>query len=99
MNDSIWQQWNQALAERLLKGGLDVSGQAEKMAQAVSQARARGDRKALWAAMSGLCKMRLAERRVDEAKNLADQALALSDDIFGLRSAQSGTVLSDLIFI
>lgn len=99
MSDSIWRQWNLALAERLARGGLDVAAQAVKMAEAAGQARARGDRQALWAALSGLCKMRLAEQKVEEAKALAAEALALADQVFGPRSPQSGTVLSDLLFI
>jgi tetratricopeptide (TPR) repeat protein len=76
-----------------------VEQQARRLALAVEEARGRGDQQALWAALNGLCKMRLAAQQVEEAKALAEEALLLSDQMFGERSSESGTIISDLIFV
>lgn len=99
MDNSVWRKWNQALADRLASSGMDVDGQAQRLALAVDEARTRGDRKALWAALNGLCKMHLAAQRVDLARSRAEEALHLADDLFGQRSSEAGTVISDLIFV
>lgn len=99
MDNGKWRRWNQALAARLANSGMNVDEQAQRLALAVEEARGRGDQRALWAALNGLCKMHLAAQRVDPAKALAEEALLLSDRIFGQRSPESGTIISDLIFL
>jgi hypothetical protein len=99
MHNGIWRKWNEALAARLATSGIDVDQQAQRLALAVDEARGRGDQRGLWAALNGLCKMQLAAQRVDQAKILAEEALLLSDRMFGQRSSESGTIISDLIFV
>jgi tetratricopeptide (TPR) repeat protein len=99
MDNGIWRKWNKALAARLASSGMNVDEQAQRLALAVDEARTRGDQRALWAALNGLCKMHLAAQRVEVARSLAEEALRLSDEMFGERSPESGTVLSDLIFV
>lgn len=99
MDSGVWRRWNEALAARLANSGMNVTEQAHRLALAVEEAREREDPRSLWAALNGLCKMELAAQRVESARAHAEEALLLADRLFGRRSAESGTVLSDLIFV
>lgn len=95
----IWQVWNNALAEKMHQQGIDLQAQAGNLVQAVEQARQRGDRPSLWAALNALCKISLALKRLPQASQLAMEALALAEDLWGGDSPEAGTVISDLIFL
>lgn len=95
----IWQVWNNALAEKMHQQGINLQAQAGSLEQAVDQARQRGDRTALWAALNALCKISLALKRLPQASQLAGEALALAEDLWGGDSPEAGTVISDLIFL
>jgi len=95
----IWQVWNNALAEKMTQQGMDLTAQAGSLAGAAEQARGRGDRQALWAALNALCKISLALKRLDQASRAAEEALVLAEDLWGDDSPEAGTVISDLMFL
>ncbi len=97
--EGVWLLWNQALASKMAAGGADLPAQAELLERAGQEARERGDRQALWAALNGLSKVRLALQQVEQARLLATEALGLAEELFGPDSGETGTVLSDLVFI
>ena len=95
----IWQTWNQALAEKMGQQGQDLEAQARELSQAAEVARRRADRPALWAALNALAKISLACQRLPQAHQMALEALALAEELWGGDSPEAGTVLSDLIFL
>ncbi|MFH1035001.1 MAG: hypothetical protein V1806_10890 [Pseudomonadota bacterium] len=95
----IWQVWNDSLAEKMNQQGLDLTAQAEYLAQAVQQSRARDDRPALWAALNALSKISLALKLLPQARHMAGEALGLAEELWGADSPEAGTVISDLIFL